>query len=185
MTIRTTLTSAPKKGKTPATLRREQLRQEYWPKAPAWTGEGDGWFKGPRTLPLLLLLLRSKKLSGREDPSRVYLALLARHIDSGVVEVTNEAELAYESAYTGQRAVRTWQERMQLLKKLGLIKVRPSGNQQYRFVLLVHPGAFIDELRKTDGAVPEPWWTAYVARRQETKETPYAQSKPKRGKPAA
>jgi len=102
----------------------------------AWTGAGDGWFRAPRTLPLLFLLLRSKRLSGKKDPSRVYMALLARHVDSGLVEVTNEAELAYESGYTGQRAVRTWQERMLLLQELGLIRIRPSGNQKYRYVVL-------------------------------------------------
>jgi hypothetical protein len=177
-----TLSNATTNGtKKKASERREQLRKEYWPRAVAWTGEGDGWFKAPRTLPLLFLLLRSKGLSGREDPSRVYLALLARHWDSGVVEVTNEADLAYESGYTGQRAVRTWQERMQLLSRLGLIKIRSSGNQKYRYVLLVHPWVVIDELRKRPEIVGENWWAAYVARRQETKETPPEQRKAKRG----
>jgi hypothetical protein len=101
----------------------------------------------------------------------VYLALLARHWDSGIVEVTNEAELAYESGYTGQRAVHTWRERMRLLGELGLIKVRASGNQKYRYVLLIHPGKVVDDLRKREDIVSEPWWTAYVARRQEIKET--------------
>jgi len=98
-------------------------------------------------------------------------------MDNGVIEVTNEADLAYESGYTGQRATRTWQERMQLLSTLGLIKIRPSGNQKYRYVLLVHPGVVIDELRKKEGTVSEPWWTAYIARRQEIKETPHEQRK--------
>jgi hypothetical protein len=174
------LTSTTTKKKSKATERREQLRKEYWPKAVPWTGEGDGWFKAPRTLPLLFLLLRTKRLSGREDPSRVYLALLARHMDSGVVEVTNEADLAYESGYGGQRAVHTWQERMQLLSKLGLIKIRPSGNQKYRYVLLVHPGVVIDQLRNQGDTISEAWLTAYVARRQEIKETSHEKRKKKR-----
>jgi hypothetical protein len=129
------------------------------------------------------LLLRSKRLSGRKDPSRVYLALLARHVDSGIVEIVNEAELAYESGYTGQRAVRTWQERMQLLAKLGLIKIQSSGNQKYRYVLLVHPSLVIEKLRKQGDVIDESWWSAYVARRQETKESSY--QKPKRKAAAA
>ena len=162
-----------------ATLRREELRNSYWRNAIPWTGkDAKGWFPAPRTLPLVLLLLRSKRLSGRKDPSRVYLALLARHVDSGIVEVVNEAELAYESGYTGQRAIRTWQERMQLLAKLGLIKIQPSGNQKYRYILLVHPSLVIEKLHKQGDVIDGNWWSAYVARRQETKESSY--QKPKR-----
>ena len=167
--------------KTAATLRREELREAYWPNAIPWTGRNaTGWFFAPRTLPLLLLLLRSKGLSGRKDPSRVYLALLARHVDNGVIEIAQEADLAYESGYTGQRAVRTWQERMQLLADLGLIKIQPSGNQKYRFVLLVHPSLAIEKLKKRPDVVDGSWWNAYVARRQETKESSY--QKPSRKK---
>lgn len=168
--------------KSAATQRREELRDTYWPNAIPWTGKNaTGWFFAPRTLPLLMLLLRSKHLSGKKDPSRVYLALLARHVDSEMVEIVNEADLAYESGYTGQRATRTWQERMQLLAKLGLIKIQASGNQQYRYVLLVHPSLVIEKLRKQDRrgeVIDGNWWSAYVARRQETKESSY--QKPKR-----
>lgn len=102
---------------------RTNLRDRFWPGAKAWTGEDSkGWFRAPRTLPLLLTLLKSKALSGRQDPSSVYLTLWARHLDSGIVEITNERELAYEAEYTGNRALRTWQERMRLLKSLGFIK---------------------------------------------------------------
>jgi hypothetical protein len=73
-------------------------------------------------------LLKSKALSGRQDPSSAYLALWARHFDSGVVEITNELEMAYDSGYTGTRAQRTWQERMRLLEKLGFIKCQEAGN---------------------------------------------------------
>ena len=90
---------------------RTNLRDRFWPGAKAWTGEDSkGWFRAPRTFPLLLTLLKSKALSGRQDPSSAYLALWARHLDSGIVEITNERELAYEAGYTGNRALRTWQE---------------------------------------------------------------------------
>src|SRR2546426_10405180 len=84
----------------------------------------SSWFRAPRTFRLLLTLLKSKALSGRQDPSSAYLALWARHLDSGIVEITNERELAYEAGYTGNRALRTWQERMRLLESLGLIKAQ-------------------------------------------------------------
>ena len=92
-----------------ATIRREELRK---------TDTGAVRSRGPARMPkagfrpraryhFCCCSSRSKRLSGRQDPSPVYLALLARHVDSGIVEKMNEAELAYESGYTGQRAIRT------------------------------------------------------------------------------
>jgi len=37
---------------------------------------GNGWFKSPRTLPLILALLFAKELTAGRDISRVYLELL-------------------------------------------------------------------------------------------------------------
>jgi hypothetical protein len=64
------------------------------PKDAAWNGAGNGWFKGPRTLPLILALLSDKKLTAGRDISRVYLELLAQHMDGGVIEIGNEADHA-------------------------------------------------------------------------------------------
>ncbi len=62
--------------------RRAKYKAEYWPHEIAWTGEDSGWFRAPRTLPLILALLRTKKISGNQDPSGVYLELLGRHRDT-------------------------------------------------------------------------------------------------------
>jgi hypothetical protein len=59
-------------NKTAGAEKREKLRNEYWPDEDAWTGVNEkGWFRAPRTLPLLLSLMRSKALSGRVDPTGV------------------------------------------------------------------------------------------------------------------
>lgn len=150
---------------------RTNLRDRFWPGAKAWTGEDSkGWFRAPRTFPLLLTLLKSKALSGRQDPSSAYLALWARHLDSGIVEITNERELAYEAGYTGNRALRTWQERMRLLESLGLIKAQKIGNESYRYVLLIDPAVAIEALAKK-GRVDAAWRATYDARRIATKES--------------
>lgn len=159
--------------KTAGAERREKLRKEYWPDDEAWTGENEkGWFRAPRTLPLVLELLVSKELSGNYDPTRVYLELLARQIDGGVIEMTQEAEHAYAAGYFGTRAVRTWQERMNILEKNGFIKTRQIGNQRYRYVLLVHPTVAIQRLRDS-GKISDLWWDTYRARQIETKEALY------------
>src|SRR4051812_36323477 len=127
-------------AKHPGTEKREFIKAEHWSKDEGWTGMNElGWFKAPRTLPHLLSALSFKALSGNKDPSTTYLELLSRHVDTGVIEMVSEADHAYGAGYSGSRAVRTWQERMKILENLGFIKSKKIGNQQYRYVLLVHP----------------------------------------------
>lgn len=136
-------------NKTSAAEKREKLREMYWPGEDAWTGANEkGWFRAPRTLPLLLSLLSSKAISDRLDPTQVYLELLARHFDGGVIEMAHEGDHAYAAGYRGERAVRTWQERMNLLEKLGFIKTKKIGNQTFRYVLIVHPATVVERLRQ-------------------------------------
>jgi hypothetical protein len=149
--------------------RRAQLKEHYWPQDEAWNGAGAGWFKGPRTLPLILALLSDKNLTAGRDISRVYLELLSRHFDGGVIEMGNEADHAFAAGYTGSRAVRTWHERVQLLQELGFIKSKHVGNQRYKLVFLVDPLVAITRLREA-GRAPDSWWEAYLLRLMETKE---------------
>jgi hypothetical protein len=118
---------------------------------------------------LILALLSQKELSGGRDISRVYLELLARHMDGGVVEIGNESDHAYAAGYIGTRAGRTWHERMELLENLGFIKSKRIGNQKYKLLLVVNPIFAVSELREK-GRVPEEWWEAYTLRLMETKE---------------
>src|SRR5579862_4450081 len=149
--------------------RRAQLKTRYWHKDESWDGSANGWFKGPRTLPLILALLSQKELNGGRDISRVYLELLSRHMDGGVVEMGNESDHAYAAGYIGSRATRTWHERMQLLENLGFIKSKRIGGQKYKLILMVSPLFAVNELRKK-GRVPAEWWEAYILRLMETKE---------------
>ena len=156
-----------------ASQRREELREQFWPEVDAWTGANEkGWFMAPRTLPLILALLGEKEISGTLDPTKVYVDLLARHIDGGVVEMVHEGEHAYAAGYVGTRGVRTWQERMKILEKIGFIKTKRIGNQGYKYVLLVHPTSAVQKLRKA-GKVSDQWWDTYRDRQIQTKEMSY------------
>ena len=126
--------------RTAGAEKRERIRNEFFDDEEAWTGENEkGWFKAPRTLPLILELLSSKELSGNYDPTGVYLELLSRHIDGGIIEMTDEAAHAYGADYFGSRAIRSWHERMKTLERNGFIVTKRIGNQRYEYVLLVHP----------------------------------------------
>jgi hypothetical protein len=159
--------------KTPGAEKRERIRNEFFDDEEAWTGEREkGWFKAPRTLPLILELLSSKELSGNYDPTGVYLELLSRHIDGGVVEMTDEAVHAYGAGYFGSRAIRSWHERMKTLERNGFIITKRIGNQRYKFVLIVHPTVALQRLRDK-GKVDDILWDAFRARQIEVKEDTY------------
>jgi hypothetical protein len=141
----------------------------------AWTGEKpeQGWFRAPRTLPPVLILLSDKKVTNTKiDAGSVYLDLLARHRDSGIVEMATEGEHSYSSGYPGQRGIRSWKERMKLLEDLGFIKSRQLGNQQYKLVLLLHPTVVVQRLYENKKP-NDTWWDTYRQRQIETKEPSY------------
>src|ERR1700731_3124764 len=158
-----------KMPQTPGAERRAQHKERFWKADESFNGSGSGWFKAPRTLPLILALLAEKPLTGGRDVARVYLELLSRHMDGGVIEIGNESDHAYAAGYTGTRAIRTWNERMQLLEKLGFIKTKKVGNQRYKLVLLTDPVNAVAALYRS-GRVSEAWWEAYMLRVLETRE---------------
>ena len=154
--------------------RLQKIREEFWPQVDVWTGgELDkGWFKAPRTLPQILALIQNKRLTGSGDPTTVYLELLSRQFGEGVVEIQNEAEHAYAAGYTSLRAVRTWQDHMRCLERLGFIKIKGIGKHAFKYVALIHPVAALEGLRAKD-MVPQDWWDAFTDRRIQTGELSY------------
>ena len=158
------------KSKSSAEKRREELRKDFFPDEEFWTDSKEkGWFSATRTLSLVLGLMDSKALSGNRAPSKVYVELLTRHVDSGIIEMKSEEEHAYAAGYTGNRAVRSWRERMQLLKELGFIKTKEGGGRVFHYVLLVHPTVAVKQLFNKN-KVSDAWWTTYRGRQGETGE---------------
>jgi hypothetical protein len=136
-------------------------RNEHWPGARAWLSEPEvGFFLAPRTLPLVLGLLNSKKLSGVQDLSATYLELFASHTGQGVIHISSYEEHAFRAGYYSNRAERTWTERMAVLEELGFIKSVPSAKRRFGIVLLTHPTLAIAALRE-QGRVEDDWWNYY------------------------
>ena len=150
--------------------KRKQLREEFFKDSERpWLGyEETGYFCAPRSLPLLLALLR-KDIGGKNDPASVYIELLSRHMGQGIVELTYEEEHAFASGYRSDRGAHTWRERMRALEEIGLIKTAKKGNRRYAYVLLVHPTIIIQRLYD-EGKIDEEWWTSFRALQIETKE---------------
>lgn len=161
--------------KSGAELRREKIREQFFPKDDLWTSLKEvGWFPAPRTLPLILSLLDSKAISDSKSLSLVFLELLSRHRSDGVIEMSTEADHAFAAGYEGSRGRRTWQERMKKLEEIGFIRIQKVGNEAYKYVAIVHPTTAVQKLRDKK-LVSDDWWSAYFARKLETKELTHDQ----------
>ena len=164
--------------------RRKQLKEELWPTEIAWTGEKvKGWFKAPRTLPLILAVMGEKGISGNQDPAPAYLELFSRHMGQGIIEMEPEEDHAFAAGYEGTRGTRTWRERMKILQNHGFIQVKPKGNRQFGYILIVHPALVLERLHDK-GLVRDVSWETYRTRRIETKEaSPKVQTLKQRAQP--
>jgi hypothetical protein len=124
-----------------------KMREHHWPgldESKLWLRKNnDGYTTLPRTMPLLMNLINdlSKSVNtGKSAPAgKAYLVLWCRVFDEGVVRIDNEAVMAFEAGYTGERNVTTWREHLRILRELGFIdyKEGPSGPCQY--VLIFNP----------------------------------------------
>lgn len=162
-----------KRSRTNELLRkRMELRDQLWPDAPVVVWDRSdrkekGFTTVPRTLPLIGTLIRH--LTDRLDASRAYFDLWGRSWDGGLVEITDEEEVAASCGYaTAGRNVRTWRERMVVLERLGFIRIKPMGTRKYGYVLLIHPHDVVERLRHEDNArVPDWWWSLFLKRMNE------------------
>jgi hypothetical protein len=161
--------SKPGRKKSVLSQRREELRERLWPgsRDDIWhRHDHKGFGTIPRLLPLALYLI--KRLSKKGNPADVYLQLWARNFDEGLIEVTDEATLAFEAGYDSTRAVRTWRDHVLKLEQLGFIKYKPSGIKPIGFILLLNPLEVCARLKRTRSkAVSEEWWSAFLKRAHE------------------
>lgn len=98
----------------------------------------DGFTSVPRTMPIIMNIIDD--LTKTKPAGRTYLALWGQAYDEMYVSLQNSDDLAYHSGFTGQRAVRTWKERMQSLSDLGFIHTAsgPRGNLSHAVILNPH-----------------------------------------------
>lgn len=151
------------RGKNQAEAKREQIRNELFPNSAEDIYNRkvhNGYSSVPRTIGLMLTLIEALAEKGK-NPSRVYSELWFRTYDDKLVEVKDEEEFAYASGLS----VRRWRERIDVLAKLGFIKVRPNGNRRYGYILLRNPNNVVQEIMQREGhLIPGKWWTAYTKR---------------------
>src|SRR3954466_3646668 len=149
--------------------RQLDARRKLWPEliGPAlWSMNNDGWVALPRLIPLMLSIMDD--LSGKGFPvSRTYLELWSRiRIEESFLALNRPEEMAFHAGFEGQRALRTWKDRMERLANLGFIGVKPGPLGNLSYAVIYNPYHVIKRAYLA-GQVHENKWQALVIRANE------------------
>jgi hypothetical protein len=124
-------------AKTRTILARQlEARAKIWPEVTnlmLWDrNERDGFSTVPRAMPLIMNIMDG--LSDKGFPvGQTYLELWCRLYDELFLTLNRPEEMAFYAGFTGQRAVRTWKDRVKRLADLGFIDIKsgPLGDMSY------------------------------------------------------
>lgn len=123
------------------TRKQLKLREQLWPsldEARLWTRmKKDGYTTIPRAMPLILQIMDD--LSKGKPVSSTYLELWCRAYDECFVTLTKPTEMAFHSGFTGQRALATWRNRIEILANLEFIDIKPGPSGPMSYSLLWNP----------------------------------------------
>ncbi|MER8855644.1 hypothetical protein NKH94_29375 [Mesorhizobium australicum] len=123
-------------------ITKKQLAQRelLWPGAEPflWHRKANkGFATIPKTMPLILQIMDD--LSNGKPLSSTYLGLWCETWDNSMVNTTKHQELAHAAGFTGQRATYTWGGRMQLLRDLKFIDIKPGRSGPISHVIIWNP----------------------------------------------
>ena len=118
------------------------LRSRLWPDLEEEELWGrhlyDGFTTIPRTMPIIMNII-DQLSDGSKRTSITYLALWGLAFDEMYVSLQNANDLAFHSGFTGQRAVRTWRERIRALDELGFIRTAAGTAGPYSHAVILNP----------------------------------------------
>ncbi|HFD32171.1 MAG TPA: hypothetical protein ENJ28_05625 [Gammaproteobacteria bacterium] len=133
--------------------KKQALRKQLWgdvDPATIWNRkENDGYTTIPRTMPIIFQIMDN--LAEKSKPvSMVYFSLWCRVFDESFIEIKSQEEMAFESGFSGQRAVSTWKSRMKNLASLGFIDAKEGAAGEYNYVLLINPYMLLKKYHEED-----------------------------------
>ena len=116
--------------------RQLEARAKIWPDVTnhmLWDRtERDGFATIPRAMPLIMNIM--DELAGKGFPvGQTYFEMWCRLYDELFLTLNRPEEMAFYAGFTGQRAVRTWKDRVKRLAELGFIGLKsgPLGDMSY------------------------------------------------------
>jgi len=158
------------------------LRDSMWPGAEKrlWHPKPHGGFITiPKTLPFLGRMM--DEMSKNFPVSETYNALWCWTWDNNAFTRLNRMdEMAFAAGFTGQRGVRTFQDRLKRLEAMGFVELKAAGNSKMAFAYLPNPHVVMfhlydaltspgaaPEMREIARGLQEGTFNAFLARAQE------------------
>jgi len=130
-----------------------------------WRMENEGWVALPRLMPLMMSIMDD--LSGKGYPvSSTYLELWARLREEMFLTLNRPEEMAFHAGFEGQRALRTWKDRVQRLANLGFISLKPGPLGDLSYAVFYNP-YYVVKRAYLKGQFQERKWHALVIRANE------------------
>lgn len=132
-----------KAGALKLVAKREKLKSDLWGSEldtlKIWNRKKhDGFTTIPRVIPQLNRII--DKHSGKGKPvASTYLSLWCNVFDEGFIEIKEKHRFAFESGFSGERAVTTWTARMRELERLKFISSKSGANGEFNYVLILNP----------------------------------------------
>lgn len=126
---------------TSAIAKKQLLQRDtLWPGASVWLWhrkDNKGFATIPKSMPLILQIMDD--MSGGRPLSTTYLSLWCETWDNSMANLSKQQELAIAAGFGGQRAVYTWQGRVQLLKELRFIDVKAGKSGPLSNAIIWNP----------------------------------------------
>jgi hypothetical protein len=127
------------------------LREKLWPDVDfdkqLWHRKrNDGFITIPRTMPLIMSIIDDLTKGG--PAGMTYAELWCRSFDEMYVSLSKSKEMAFCSGFTGQRAERTWAEKIRKLADLGFIKIKGGQAGHLSHALIMNPYLVIKKMHE-------------------------------------
>lgn len=153
-----------------ASRKTRELRATLWPNLDTsmlWNSDhDDGYTPVPRTMPIIMAIIDD--LTKGKPSGRAYFELWCRAYNEMYVSLGAAAALATHSGYSGVRAVRMWQERIELLEEFGFIRTKSGSAGKYSHAVVLNPHKVIRALREAgNNAILSEKYEALVERATE------------------
>jgi hypothetical protein len=150
-------------------LRRQiDARSKLWPgleKQMLWSMDNEGWVAVPRLMPLMMSIMDD--LSGKGFPvSRTYFEMWARLRDEQFLTLNRPQEMAFHAGFEGQRALRTWKDRVQRLADLKFIGLLSGPLGDLSYAVFFNPYHIVKRAYLS-GDVQDRKWQALIMRATE------------------
>lgn len=148
--------------------RQLEARAKLWPELKAeelWTIDSEGWAPLPRLMPLMMSIMDD--MSGKGFPvSRTYLELWSRLREERFLTLNRPEEMAFHAGFEGQRALRTWKDRVQRLHDLGFIELKDGPLGDLSYAVFYNPYYVIKRAHLNE-KVQDRKWQALIIRANE------------------